>query len=261
MELGISGKRALVVGASRGLGASIAAELAGEGVHVIASSRDPARIEAWLPKLDAQIRERISPRRLDLSSIESVDQLASDLLAEGGVDILVNNSGGPQPSTALTSPRAVWISDFEAMAANVIHLSQRLLPPMLECGWGRIITIGSSGIVQPIASLANSNGIRAALAGWSKTLATEVADRGVTVNMVLPGRIGTERVAQLDAATAQRANLSLDEVRDRSRASIPAGRYGTPDEFAAVVTFLASARASYVTGSNVRVDGGIIRSV
>ena len=132
---------------------------------------------------------------------------------------------------------------------------------MIERKWGRIITIGSSGIEQPIPNLAVSNAIRGSVAGWSKSLANEVAEHGITVNMVLPGRIATERLESLDQNRAGKQNLPIDEVRRQSQAEIPARRYGTPEEFAAVVAFLASGPASYVTGSMIRVDGGAIKGL
>jgi len=131
---------------------------------------------------------------------------------------------------------------------------------MRERGWGRVIAVGSSGVQQPIERLALSNVGRAALAGYLKTLAGEVAGDGVTVNMVLPGRIDTDRVSALDAATAERTGATVEQVRTRSESAIPAGRYGTPDEFAAVVLFLASNAASYVTGEQIRCDGGMVRA-
>jgi 3-oxoacyl-[acyl-carrier protein] reductase len=147
------------------------------------------------------------------------------------------------------------------MATSIFSLTDALLPSMIERGFGRIITIGSSGVVAPLPNLALSNGVRAAVAGWSKTLAAEVAASGVTVNMVLPGRIATDRVRELDEGKARRSNASLDEVEAESRATIPIGRYGRPEEFAAVVAFLASRQASYVTGSMIRADGGLLRSL
>ncbi|PJF09320.1 SDR family oxidoreductase [Pseudorhodobacter sp. MZDSW-24AT] len=256
MDLGLTGKRALVLGASRGLGKAIAMSLAAEGASVIAAARSLDKITAW-----AAGNPLVHPVQLDLADIASVDALADRLLAQGGVDIVVNNSGGPPPGTAMGAERAAWILHFEAMAANLFHLTARLLPPMQSRQWGRVISITSSGVEQPIPNLALSNGVRSAVVGWSKTLANEVAADGITVNVVLPGRIHTERVDELDAAAAKRTQTEVAQVAEKSRATIPAGRYGKPEEFADVVTFLASERAGYVTGSRIRIDGGAIKAI
>jgi 3-oxoacyl-[acyl-carrier protein] reductase len=147
------------------------------------------------------------------------------------------------------------------MATSIFSITDAMLAGMIERKWGRVITIGSSGVVQPIANLALSNGVRAAVAGWSKTLASEVARHGITVNMILPGRIATDRVRELDGIKAEKTGASLESVQEASRNEIPVGRYGKPEEFAAVAVFLASSQASYVTGSSIRVDGGMIRGL
>jgi 3-oxoacyl-[acyl-carrier protein] reductase len=256
MDLGICGKRALVLGASRGLGMAIAQSLAAEGVIVFAAARSHDKIVDW-----AKGMENVRPLQLDLSKLDEVDKVVDSLLADGGVDIIVNNSGGPPPGTAEKTDRGVWLASFESMAANLFHLNTRLLPMMKERRWGRIISITSSGVEQPIPNLAVSNGVRAAVVGWSKSLANEVASDGITVNVVMPGRIHTQRVDELDGAAAKRTGTEVADVAAKSRATIPMGRYGKPQEFADVVTFLASERAAYVTGSRVRIDGGAIKSI
>lgn len=261
MDLGLAGKKALVLGASRGLGAAIARGLAEEGAIVYAAARSDGAIKDWAATLAGDAAERVQAVKLDLFDIASVEALAGTVLGAGGVDILVNNSGGPPPAAAQDAKRSDWLVQFEAMAANIFHLTQALLPPMIERKFGRIITVASSGIEQPIPRLALSNGIRSAVLGWSKTLASEVAAHGITVNMILPGRIQTDRVNQLDEANANRSGKDIDAVRAEARAAIPVGRYGTAQEFADVAVFLASERASYVTGSTIRVDGGATRSV
>lgn len=260
MNLGLKDKTALVLGASRGLGAAIASGLAAEGATVFAAARSVEKIEAWASALP-QGSGVVSPVPLDLGDLKSVDDLADRLLAKGGVDILINNSGGPPPASAVEASRADWLTQFETMAANLFHLTGRLLPPMRSRRWGRIITLTSSGVEQPIPRLALSNGIRSAIVGWSKTLADEVAADGVTVNVLLPGRIHTQRVDELDASAAKRSERSPADIAAASAASIPLGRYGRPDEFADVAVFLASERASYITGSKIRVDGGAIRGI
>lgn len=242
MDFGLSGKRALVLGASRGLGAAIAAALAAEGVTVLGASRS-------------------GDYPVDLADKASVAALIDKIRSEGGVDILVNNSGGPKAGPAQGQASADWVAAFETMAASLYAITDALLPQMIERKFGRIITVGSSGVVAPIAGLALSNAVRGAIAGWSKTLAAEVAKHGITVNMVLPGRIDTDRVRELDQGKAGRTGVSVEAVQEASRNDIPAGRYGRPEEFGAVVAFLASQQASYVTGSMLRVDGGMIKGL
>jgi 3-oxoacyl-[acyl-carrier protein] reductase len=181
--------------------------------------------------------------------------------AMGGIDILIANTGGPPARTALNVKPEEWMPQFQAMVVPIFTLASLVLPGMRERAWGRIVTIASSGVVQPIPNLVISNALRSSIVGWSKTLATEVAKDGITVNLVLPGRIQTDRVEELDAANAKAQGKSVDEIAEAARATIPAGRYGRVEEFADTVCFLASERASYITGSMIRVDGGAVRGI
>ncbi|QHC35305.1 SDR family oxidoreductase [Komagataeibacter xylinus] len=261
MDLRLTGRRALVMGASRGLGRAVAQTLLAEGATVVATARDVAAIEAWIGELPAEMRHRASAAQLDLSRRSDINAVVERMEATGGIDIIINNSGGPPPCKAGTVQPDTWAAQFEMMANNIFYIDTLLLPGMIERGWGRIITIASSGVTQPIPNLALSNGIRAAVIGWSKTLSAEVASCGVTVNVVIPGRIHTDRVDTLDSVAAQRRGVSVEDVVRASHNTIPAGRYGRPEEFADTVAFIASDRASYITGTQIRVDGGLIRSI
>ena len=258
MDLGLSGKRALILGSSRGLGFGVACALAAEGADIVLCGRDAGRLEAAAANLGG--RAGIERRIVDLAEAGSVAAFVQGLAAER-IDILVNNTGGPPPGPVADVAADRWASSFQAMVLSLFSITGAVLPGMRERRWGRIVTIVSSGVVQPIPNLGISNALRASLVGWSKTLAAEVAAAGVTVNCVAPGRIQTERVDELDAAAAGRAGKSVAEIAAASRATIPLGRYGLPAEFGDVVAFLASERASYVTGSVIRVDGGLIRGV
>ena len=260
MDLGLQGKRALVLSSSRGLGRGVAESLAAEGVEVMLTARSADQLQATADSINARGRGRAHAFAADLKGeTEAIHQAAVDAL--GGVDILVANTGGPPARTALNVEPEAWTPQFEAMVVPIFKLAGLVLPGMLERRWGRILTIASSGVVQPIPNLVISNALRASLVGWSKTLASEVAKDGVTVNLVLPGRIETDRVGELDAINAKAQGKTPEDVAAAARATIPAGRYGRVEEFAEVVCFLASERASYVTGSMIRVDGGAVRSV
>jgi 3-oxoacyl-[acyl-carrier protein] reductase len=256
MDLQLTGKKALVLGGSRGLGHGIAAALAAEGAHVAILSRDLDSVRKAAMAIGAVgLVADVGDRNALLAAAQDADKQL------GGIDLLVNNSGGPAPSTALGVSADVWASHFESMVLNLIALSDLLIPRMRARKWGRVLTITSSGVVQPIPTIGVSNTLRASLVAWSKTVAGEVARDGVTMNLLVPGRIDTDRVKSLDENMARKDGIALDEARRRSTSDIPVGRYGTAEEFGAVAAFLASPLAAYVTGSVIRIDGGLIRSI
>ncbi|MCY7288024.1 MAG: SDR family oxidoreductase [Cryobacterium sp.] len=256
MDLGIAGKTALVPGSSSGIGLAIARSLAAEGVNVVLAGRRGDLVRAEAARLPGALGLEI-----DLAHGSAPDDLVAAAIARlGAIDILVLNGGGPPPGAAATIGHDELLTAMHLLLLQQVRLTQLVLDGMRQRRWGRIIAVGSSGIQQPLPALALSNIGRAGLAGYLKTLATEMAADGVTVNMVLPGRIDTNRVGTLDHAAATRSGSSVAEARAASEATIPARRYGQPEEFAAVVTFLAGECASYVTGEQIRCDGGLVRS-
>ncbi|MDT7724576.1 MAG: 3-oxoacyl-[acyl-carrier protein] reductase [Actinomycetota bacterium] len=261
MDLGIADRTALVLGGGGGIGGAIAQVLAEEGVKVavadINSEAAKERAEAIINMGGQAVGLEWDIGNFDVieDNIKTIEKLL------GPVDILVNNTGGPPPSPVLSQDRAVWLSHFQSMVLSVIAISDNVVPAMRNRGWGRVITSTSSGVVAPIPNLGLSNALRSSLLGWSKTLAREVAGDGVTCNVVAPGRIGTKRTEFLDRAKAEREGKTVEEVSAASMAAIPVGRYGNPREYASMVAFLASAPGSYITGSVVRVDGGLIASL
>jgi 3-oxoacyl-[acyl-carrier protein] reductase len=261
MDFGLHGKTALVLGGGGGLGRAMAKSLAGEGANVAVAGIGADSIAASQAAL-AAIGVKNMGLIWDLADLAQIDGNISKIESElGPVDILVNNTGGPPPTTAAGQDPELWSKHFKVMVLSVIAITDRVLPNMRDRHWGRVITSASSGVVSPIPNLALSNTLRLSLVGWSKTLAREVAKDGITVNVVLPGRIATDRIKFLDQAKAKREGRTVEDVMEESTASIPAGRLGKPEEYGDVVAFLASERAAYITGSIVRVDGGMIASV
>lgn len=263
MDLGIKGKRALVLGGNRGIGQGIAQALVREGVHVAITGRDAERMKAAVAELKAcHAAVQVEAFALDLADTAGLAAFASKVTDSfGPIDILINNTGGPGYGGASERGIAEWTSSFNEMVLSVITLTDAILPGMRKRQWGRVMTVVSSGVVQPIPILGVSNTLRNALVTWSKTLSMEVAKEGVTVNVLVPGRIDTERVRLTDEAVAEKDGVTVEEAKRRSTAMIPMGRYGAPAEFGALAAFVASVPASYMTGSMLRCDGGNIRSV
>ncbi len=257
----MSACRVVIGGASSGLGRAIAQGFAAQGADLLLWARDLGRLQETAAEL------RSTSATVYVLAADAADPGTAQLVAEtalqrlGGADVLVLNAGGPPPCPPDRTDADQWRKALQLLAVTPIDLATRLLPAMRAQSWGRVVAVLSSGVREPLPDLSYSNAGRAALSGWLKTVSATVAPDGVTVNGVLPGRIDTARVAQLDAKRAEREGRPVVEVRAASAAGIPAGRYGDPAEFAAVALFLASDAASYVTGAFVSCDGGQSRGV
>lgn len=259
MDLEIAGRRALIGGASSGLGRSSAEALAAEGCRLVLWSRGGDRLEAVAADLRTRFGGEVVTVGADAADPGAAAAVARAAIeAVGAVDILVLNAGGPPPVDATQTDAAGWARAFQLLATTPIELATLLLPGMRAQGWGRIVAILSSGVRQPIADLVYSNAGRGALMAWCKTTARSVAGDGVTVNGVLPGRLATPRIDSLDAGRAEKTGRTVEAVRSDHMATIPAGRYGRPEELGAYVAWLASERASYQTGTFSAIDGGLI---
>lgn len=257
MDLGIIGRVAVVAAASQGLGKASAQALAKEGAKVAILSRRQEELDKVAKEIGATLSVAC-----DLSKAESIDAAIARVRNElGPVSILVNNCGGPPAGTFDSITEQHWAEAFQQVFLSALRLTRAVLPMMRASKWGRIVNIVSSSVEQPIPGLIVSNALRPAIAGWAKTLAAEVAPDGILVTCAAPGRILTSRTEVLDRAAAEKSGRPIEDIRTERLVAVPLKRYGTPEEFGATVAFLASERASYTTGSVLRVDGGAIAAL
>ena len=262
MDLGLRGKVALVAAASKGLGRAVAEELAAEGASLAICSRDPTAIETAGRDIAAASGAQVLARAADVSRATDIGAFVDATLERfGRVDVLVTNTGGPPSGAFDTHALAAWRAATETLLYAPLEFARRVLPGMRERRWGRILNVTSIAVKQPVDGLILSNSLRAAVTGWARTLANEEARHGITVNNLMPGHTDTDRVRELATATAAREGISVEQVLARREREIPMRRMGTPREFAALAAFLASERASYITGTSIPVDGGWIRAL
>src|SRR5258708_28793796 len=262
MDLGLHGRVAIVAAASKGLGRAVAEEFAREGANLAICSRETKNIERTATQIQASTKQRVLWRAVDVRQQEAIAAFVADVEKEfGRIDICVTNSGGP-PSRSFAETNAEdWHAAVEQLLMSSVLFARETLPRMKKNNWGRFITITSSAVKQPVDGLLLSNSVRAAVTGLARTLANEYAAYGITVNNVCPGYTRTARLDNLAKSISARSNVKPEEVFAGWAHEIPAGRIGTPQEFAAVVAFLASTRASYINGTSIAVDGGLVRNL
>lgn len=262
MDLGLTGKRALVLAASSGLGRASALELAREGARVAICSRDQGRADEAAAAIREETGAEVHAFEADVADAASLEALfASVAEALGGLDVLVANAGGPPPGGFDSTDEAAWDRAYQLTLQSVVRSARLALPHLQASGGGSILALASSSVVQPIPNLLLSNVFRPAVRALCKHLAEEYAGDGIRVNVLSPGRVLTPRIDQLDQANAKKSGKTPDQVRADAVAKIPLGRLGEPAEFGRVAAFLSSAAASYLTGEHLLVDGGLIRSL
>ena len=262
MDLGLKNKVALVAASSQGLGRAVAEELAAEGASLVLCARDSRTLAETAASIAEKTNAHVLAVPADVTVAEDIKRLV-DAGNErfGRIDILVTNAGGPPAGRFEQLTHEQWENAIRLTLLSAVELTRQVLPGMKGRRWGRIINITSIAVKQPVENLLLSNSLRAGLTGFARTLANEVATDGITVNNVLPGYTRTERLDELAEMMAEKQGISPNEFRGKWEKEIPMARLGEPREFAAMVTFLASERASYITGTSIQVDGGWIRSL
>ncbi|MBT5049040.1 MAG: SDR family oxidoreductase [Rhodospirillaceae bacterium] len=259
MDIGIKGKRALIMGSSYGMGNGVARALAAEGVDIVLTARSQDILEREAKDIADTHGVRVEAIACDLAEESDVNRLVDFALDRmGGIDIQFNNCGGPPRMLPSEADDKLWRDWFEIMVLSAVRATGAVMPGMRERGWGRVLSMTSSNILLAATANVLSSSLRMSLVGWSKALSNEVAKDGVTVNCLIPGRIATDRVTHGDAARAERAGVTPEEMRARMIADAPMGRDGTVEEMASVALLLCSQQAGYINGSAIKVDGGRI---
>jgi 3-oxoacyl-[acyl-carrier protein] reductase len=257
MDLGLKDRVALVGASSKGLGRAIAERLAQEGADLVLCARGEGPLREVRDRIASSTGRKVIAVPADLSKTEEGERVVATALSElGRVDVLVTNTGGPPPGLFEAHALATWEQAVRQLLFSVLTLVRGVLPGMKERGWGRIVNVTSIAVKEPVENLILSNSVRAAVTGFARTLANEVGGSGITVNNVMPGFFGTDRMRQLAEHQGAKAGMSVEQMFARYAERVPVGRVGNPPEFAAVVAFLASEHASYVNGQSIAVDGG-----
>ncbi len=261
MDLGLQGKVALVAGASQGMGRAIALGFSREGARIGICARGEAQLEAAAGAIRRETRGEVLTVVADMSRAEDVRKFVTRGVERfGRLDIVITNAGGPPPGEFMAFSDEDWENAFRLSFLSAVRLAREAVPHMRKVGGGRVINITSYSVKEPIPGLVLSNAIRSGVVGLAKTLSRELARDNILVNNVCPGRIDTERHRRLNEARAERLKRSVEEISREMKAEIPLGRYGSAEEVADLVVFLASERASYITGTTIQVDGGLVKT-
>jgi 3-oxoacyl-[acyl-carrier protein] reductase len=262
VDLGLRGKNVLVLASSKGLGKACALQFAREGANIMLTSRDEELLSRTADEIKSETGANVHFKKCDITQRNEVDELVADTVEKlGSIDVLVNNAGGPPAGNFNDFEDEHWQGAFELTLLSLVRTVRAVTPNMRKNGGGRIVNIASSSFKQPIDGLILSNTFRTAINGLSKSLSQELGKDGILINTIGPGRIGTDRVGELDQMVAEKKGVSAEEVKAAMESGIPLGRYGEPEEFAKMVVFLCSGANTYVTGQSLLIDGGMVKAL
>lgn len=261
MKINLNGKKALVGGSSRGLGFAVAKQLALSGASVTLMSRNEKKLKEIVANLENETKVKHNYLIVDFNNFDSYKKIISTFLSNNPIDILVNNTQGPKPGDVESLSIDDYQNAFDLLFKSVVHTTSVALPYMKKNSWGRVLNMVSISVKEPLSYLALSNTIRGSVVTWAKTLANDVACDNITVNNILTGYFKTERIEELNFEKAKKLNISIDQVFDTMKNQVPMKRIGNPEEFGYLASFLCSDNASYITGINIPIDGGLIKSL
>lgn len=261
MKISLKGKKALVGGSSKGIGEAIARQLAESGASVTLMARNEERMKSIVTQLNTEEGQKHQYLVVNFSNFDTFKSTISSFFEHNAIDILVNNTQGPEGGGALEKNVDDYQNAFDLLFKSVVYTTELALKHMQKNTWGRIINVASISVKEPLSYLALSNTIRAAVVTWAKSLAYDVAQDGITVNSVLTGYFDTDRIAQINSKKAEKMGVPEEEVRSSMEDLIPAKRIGKPEEYGYLATFLASDQAAYITGTNIPIDGGLLKSL
>ena len=262
MDLGLKGKVALVAGASQGMGRATAMGFAREGARVAICARGEAALNEAAEAIRKQTGGDVLAMVADMSKADDIKKFVNDSAKHfGRVDVIVNNAGGPPPGEFMKFTDEDWSNAFNVSFMSTMRMTREAVPHMRKVGGGRVINITSYSVKEPIAGLVLSNGIRSSVIGMAKTISRELGRDNILINNVCPGRIDTDRAKNLNKARAERVGRPVEEINKEMAAEVPLGRYGTAEETADLIVFLGSDRASYITGTTIQIDGGLVRGI